>query len=219
MVNLSLCWLPLVLVAISEAQGSEEATTVASVGGSDLTAAKCGKKRAGCCSELYIGEEDELEKCFVIHASKLPQDGESDIGKTFRFLSCFVECLYKQKKYVGKSDTINMKMVKLNAETTFADRPKEKEYHIAMFDYCRKDASSMYNLLKASPGAKALLRGACRPYLLMVFLCVADYHHEHECPYFRWEGTTKAGTKDQCEKDKAQCYAIDGLTVPTEKPI
>jgi len=38
-----------------------------------------------------------------------------------------VECLYKQKKYIGKSDTINMKMVKLDAEKMYVDRPKEKE--------------------------------------------------------------------------------------------
>lgn len=30
-------------------------------------------------------------------------------------------------------------MVKLDAETLYADRPKEQAYHIKMFDYCRKD--------------------------------------------------------------------------------
>lgn len=134
------------------------------------------------------------------------------------FLQCFVECLYKQKKYIGKSDTINMKMVKLDAEKTFVDRPKEKDYHIAMFEFCRKDAVGVYNLLKASPGAKVLLKGACRPYLLMVFMCISDYHQKHECPYFRWEGTAKAGTKDMCENAKAECYQIDGITLPTKSP-
>ncbi|XP_016952945.1 uncharacterized protein LOC108026510 [Drosophila biarmipes] len=215
MVKLLSYWVILVLVAFSEAQESEEVDTVASSVG-DLTEEKCNKKRDGCCSELYIGEEEDLVKCFTIHSAKLPADGDSDIGKTLRFLSCFVECLYKQKKYIGKSDTINMKMVKLDAEKIYADRPKEKEYHIEMYDYCRKDAVGVYNLLKASPGANVLLKGACRPYLLMVFMCMSDYHQKHECPYFRWEGTTKAGTKDQCEEAKSKCYLIDGITLATK---
>ncbi|XP_020803506.1 uncharacterized protein LOC110180187 [Drosophila serrata] len=212
MVKLVYCWLTLVLVFNSGAQDPEESTTVATSGG-DLSEEKCNKNRDGCCSELYIGNEEDLTKCFVIHSPKLPADGDSDIGKTLRFLSCFVECLYKQKKYIGKSDTINMKMVKLDAEKMYENRPKEKEYHIAMYDFCRKDAVGVYNLLKASPGAKVLLKGACRPYLLMVFMCMSDYHQKHECPYFRWEGTTKAGTKEQCEEAKAKCYVIDGITL------
>jgi len=87
-----------------------------------------------------------------------------------------------------------MKMVKLDAEKMYVDRPKEKEYHIEMYDYCRKDAVGVYNLLKASPGAKVLLKDACRPYLFMVFMCMSDYHQKHECPYFRWEGSANAGT-------------------------
>lgn len=106
-----------------------------------------------------------------------------------------------------------MKMVKLDAEKTYEKRPKEKDYHINMYDFCRKDAVGVYNLLKASPGAKALLNNACRPYLLMVFLCTSEYHQKHECPYFKWEGTSKDGTKDQCEKAKAKCYAIEGITL------
>ncbi|XP_022231902.1 uncharacterized protein LOC111080534 [Drosophila obscura] len=216
------CWLVLLLVAIvaGQEQDSEETTSIAiSSSGEDLTEQKCGKERNGCCEELYIGTEEELVKCFTIHSSKLPPDGDSDVGKTLRFLSCFVECLYKQKKYIGKSDTINMKMVKLDAETTYADRPKEKEYHIRMFEHCRKDAVGIYNLLKASPGAKALLKNACRPYLLMVFLCQSDYHQKHECPYFRWEGTEKAGTKDTCEDARDKCYLIDGIAPPTKSPL
>ncbi|XP_033233949.1 uncharacterized protein Obp58d [Drosophila pseudoobscura] len=222
MVNRTSCsWLlPLLLVAMVAGQDSEESSSISSSSsGEDLSEEKCGKERNGCCSELYIGEEEELVKCFTIHSSKLPPDGDSDIGKTLRFLSCFVECLYKQKKYIGKSDTINMKMVKLDAETTYADRPKEKEYHINMFEHCRKDAMGIYNMLKASPGAKALLKNACRPYLLMVFLCQSDYHQKHECPYFRWEGTEKAGTKDQCEDAKDKCYLIDGIAPPTKSTI
>nr|ADE06695.1 RT06918p [Drosophila melanogaster] len=217
MVNIVCYWTFLILVAVSEAQDNEETTAVA-ISSGDLTEDKCNTSRAGCCSELYIGEEEDLVKCFVIHSPKLPVDGDADIGKTLRFLSCFVECLYKQKKYIGKSDTINMKMVKLDAEKTFVDRPKEKDYHIAMFEFCRKDAVGVYNLLKASPGAKVLLKGACRPYLLMVFMCISDYHQKHECPYFRWEGTAKAGTKDMCENAKAECYQIDGITLPTKSP-
>ncbi|KAH8402348.1 hypothetical protein KR009_011513 [Drosophila setifemur] len=208
MVKLSCYWLILALVGVARAQDSGETTEVATLDD------KCGKNRDGCCSEIYVGEEDEMVKCFVIHSPKLPAPGDTDMGKTLRFLSCFVECMYKQKKYIGKSDTINMKMVKLDAEKMYADRPKEKEYHIAMFDFCKKDAVTVYNLLKASPGAKTLLKDACRPYLLMVFLCISDYHQKHECPYFRWEGTAKAGTKEQCEEAKAKCYAIDGITLP-----
>ncbi|XP_039228432.1 uncharacterized protein LOC6531322 [Drosophila yakuba] len=207
----------LILVAVAKAQDNEETSSVATYTG-DLTEEQCNTSRDGCCSELYIGEEEELTKCFVIHSTKLPADGDTDVGKTLRFLSCFVECIYKQKKYIGKSDTINMKMVKLDAEKTYADRPKEKDYHIAMFDHCRKDAVGVYNLLKASPGAKVLLKGACRPYLLMVFMCISDYHQKKECPYFRWEGTAKAGTKDLCENAKAECYQIDGITLPTKSP-
>ncbi|XP_017004325.2 uncharacterized protein Obp58d [Drosophila takahashii] len=218
MVKLSCCWTFLILLTFSRAQDAEE-TAIVSSSESDLTEDKCNNKRDGCCSELYIGDEEDMVKCFVIHSPKLPADGDSDIGKTLRFLSCFVECLYKQKKYIGKSDTINMKMVKLDAEKMYADRPKEKEYHIEMYDFCRKDAVGVYNLLKASPGAKVLLKNACRPYLLMVFLCMSDYHQKHECPYFRWEGSEKAGTKDLCEDAKAKCYLIDGITLPTKSPL
>ncbi|XP_043645373.1 uncharacterized protein LOC122614783 [Drosophila teissieri] len=217
MVNFVCHWTFLVLLAAAKAQDSEETSAVVTSTG-DLTEEQCSTSRDGCCSELYIGEEEELTKCFVIHSTKLPADGDTDVGKTLRFLSCFVECIYKQKKYIGKSDTINMKMVKLDAEKTYADRPKEKDYHIAMFDHCRKDAVGVYNLLKASPGAKVLLKGACRPYLLMVFMCISDYHQKKECPYFRWEGTAKAGTKDLCENAKAECYQIDGITLPTKSP-
>jgi len=101
----------------------------------------------------------------------------------------------------------------------YVDRPKEKEYHIEMYDYCRKDAVGVYNLLKASPGAKVLLKDACRPYLLMVFMCMSDYHQKHECPYFRWEGSANAGTKDQCEEAKSKCYVIDGITLTTKSPL
>ncbi|XP_017053601.1 uncharacterized protein LOC108096502 [Drosophila ficusphila] len=218
MVKLGCCFMVLILVSISEAQDSEETDLVESSVG-DLTEEKCNKKRNGCCSELYIGEEEDLVKCFVIHSQKLPADGDTDVGKTLRFLSCFVECIYKQKKYIGKSDTINMKMVKLDAEKMYADRPKEKEYHIAMYDSCRKDAVGVYNLLKSSPGAMVLLKGACRPYLLMVFMCMSDYHQKHECPYFRWEGSNSSGTKDQCELAKSKCYQIDGITLPTKSPL
>nr|XP_036669496.1 uncharacterized protein LOC118876965 [Drosophila suzukii] len=214
MVKLLSYWMILVVVAIAEAQDPEEVET-----GGELTEDKCNQSRDGCCSELYVGEEEDLVKCFVIHSPKLPADGDSELGKTLRFLSCFVECLYKQKKYIGKSDTINMKMVKLDAEKMYVDRPKEKEYHIEMYDYCRKDAVGVYNLLKASPGAKVLLKDACRPYLFMVFMCMSDYHQKHECPYFRWEGSANAGTKDQCEEAKSKCYLIDGITLPTKSPL
>ncbi|XP_034650298.1 uncharacterized protein LOC117889896 [Drosophila subobscura] len=225
---MSCSWLALLLLAMVavQAQDSEESTSIeiassssSSSSSEDLTEEKCGKERKGCCSELYIGEEADLVKCFTIHSSKLPPDGDSDVGKTLRFLSCFVECLYKQKKYIGKSDTINMKMVKLDAETAYADRPKERDYHIAMLDHCRKDAMGIYNLLKASPGAKALLKNACRPYLLMVFLCQSDYHQKHECPYFRWEGSDKAGTKDSCAEAKDKCYHIEGIASPTNSSL
>ncbi|XP_017077375.1 uncharacterized protein LOC108112138 [Drosophila eugracilis] len=217
MVKLSYCWAVLVLVAIAEAQESDETELVDS-SVDDLTEDKCNHKRAGCCSELYIGDEEQLVKCFAIHSAKLPPEGDSDIGMTLRFLSCFVECIYKQKKYIGKGDTINMKMVKLDAEKMYENRPKEKEYHIEMYESCRKDAVGVYNILKASPGAKVLLKGACRPYLLMVFMCMSDYHQKHECPYFRWEGSKSAGTKDTCEDAKAKCYVIDGITLPAKNP-
>lgn len=44
-------------------------------------------QRDGCCSELYVGNEEDLTKCFIIHSPKLPMDGDTDIGKTMRFLS------------------------------------------------------------------------------------------------------------------------------------
>ncbi|KAH8305926.1 hypothetical protein KR018_004133 [Drosophila ironensis] len=218
MVKLNCGWLVLVLVAISKAQeDSEDSTTVATTSNGALTEETCGKKRSGCCDELYMGEDEVIQKCMILHAPKLPDPDEKDTGKLLRFLSCFVECLYKHNKYIGKSDTVNMKMVKLHAETAFADRPKEKEYYIGMYDFCRKDGSNVYNLIKATPGAKVLLKGTCRPYLLMVFLCIADYHKTHGCPYFRWEGNYKKGTEDQCEDARAKCYAIDGIVLPERK--
>ncbi|XP_030562259.1 uncharacterized protein LOC115763706 [Drosophila novamexicana] len=207
--------LGLLLVGQVLAQDSEE-TAVEAGSIESLTEEKCGMKRSGCCSDLYLGDEETLMKCFSIHSNRLPPDGDKDMGKTLKFLSCFVECLYKQRKYIGKSDTINMKMVKLDAEILYADRPKEQAYHIKMFDFCRKDAMTVYNLLKTSPGAKAMLKNACRPFLLMVYLCQSDYHQKHECPYFRWEGDEKAGTKQQCHDARAKCYAIDGIAAPED---
>ncbi|XP_017864604.1 PREDICTED: uncharacterized protein LOC108614897 [Drosophila arizonae] len=182
----------------------------------NLTLDQCDKKRRGCCSDLYLGDEETLMKCFSIHSDRLPAEGDTDMSKSLKFLSCFVECLYKQRKYVGKSDTINMKMVKLDAEILYADRPKEQAYHIKMFDYCRKDAMKLYNLLKASPGAKAMLKNACRPFLLMVYLCQSEYHKKHECPYFRWEGREKSNTKKPCHDAKVKCYELDGIPAPAE---
>ncbi|EDW02632.1 uncharacterized protein LOC6561159 [Drosophila grimshawi] len=178
-----------------------------------LTAEQCGKKRSGCCSELYIGDLDWLSKCLSMHANKMPAEIEADMGKTFKFLSCFVECVYKQRKYIGKSDTINMKMVKLDAETLYADRPKEQEYHIKILDFCRKDAITKYNLIKFAPGFKAIVKNACRPFLMMVFLCQAEYHMKQECPYFRWESNDKSGGKEMCKDARAKCYEIDGITL------
>lgn len=75
---------------------------------------------------------------------------------------------------------------------------------------------NVYGLLKASPGAKAMLKNACRPFLLMVYICQTEYHKKHECPYFRWEGTEKAQTKQPCRDAKAKCYELDGITAPQE---
>ncbi|XP_030388531.1 uncharacterized protein LOC115634775 [Scaptodrosophila lebanonensis] len=174
----------------------------------------CSKEHNGCCNELYIGEEDSLMKCFAIHSAKMPPPGDSDTSKALKFLSCFVECIYKQKKYIGKNDSINMKMVKNDAEKMYAGRPKEKEYYIKMYDFCRKDAVGSLNIIKNTPSGKAMFKDACRPYLLMVFLCQADYHKKHDCPYFRWEGNRKDGTEKMCEAAKEKCYAVDGIVVP-----
>ncbi|KRK00134.1 Odorant-binding protein 58d [Drosophila yakuba] len=76
----------LILVAVAKAQDNEETSSVATYTG-DLTEEQCNTSRDGCCSELYIGEEEELTKCFVIHSTKLPADGDTDVGKTLRFLS------------------------------------------------------------------------------------------------------------------------------------
>ncbi|XP_017837080.1 uncharacterized protein LOC108596128 [Drosophila busckii] len=199
-------------------QDSEESAEVKPSASTDgaLTAETCSTERAGCCSTMFLGPTDSLLKCYAIHSSKMPASGDKDTAKTLSFLSCFVECLYKQRKYIGKNDSINMKMVKLDAAQLYKDRPKEKEYYIRMFEYCRKDAMPMYNSMKNSPGAKALLRNACRPFLMFVYLCQAEYHTKHECPYFRWEGSSKAGNKESCAADRAKCYGIDGLKVPKD---
>ncbi|XP_068144429.1 uncharacterized protein Obp58d [Drosophila tropicalis] len=226
MYQLKFVLLLVILLAIGKGGGADEdssevATTTSkasTTSDGDLNAETCGRERQGCCSEIYLGDEEHLLKCFTIHSTKLPAEGDQDMAKTMRFLSCFVECLYKQKKYIGKNDSINMKMVKLDAENLYKDYPKEKKYHIEMMDFCRKDAVTLYNLLKASPGSAALLKGACRPYLMMVFLCQSNYHEKHGCPYFRWEGNDKEKTTKVCQESKDKCYKIDGL-VPPKKSI
>lgn len=47
---------------------------------------------------------------------------------------------------MGKGENINIKMVKKDAEKTYADRPKERDYHIALFEFCSKDGTSFYHM-------------------------------------------------------------------------
>lgn len=43
-----------------------------------------------------------------------------------------------------------MKMVKMDAEHVFADRPKEKEYYIKAYDECNKRSKSRFPFAKTS---------------------------------------------------------------------
>lgn len=46
--------------------------------------------------------------------------------------------MYKKSRYIGKGDTLNMKMVRLDAQLQYATRPKEMEYYINSYEECNK---------------------------------------------------------------------------------
>lgn len=45
-----------------------------------------------------------------------------------------------------------------------------------------------------------------------MYVCHADYHTKHACPYFRWEDSGK--DEHSCKDAKQKCYEIDGLEMP-----
>lgn len=61
-----------------------------------------------------------------------------ELSNTWICLQCFMDCFYKKSKYIPKGGTLNMKMVKLDAEHLYEKRPKEKEYYIKAYDECNK---------------------------------------------------------------------------------
>ncbi|XP_034480064.1 uncharacterized protein LOC117785908 [Drosophila innubila] len=204
------------LIFADQILGEDSEEAVDSV--ESLTEESCSKKRSGCCSEFFMGDSPNIAKCMTIHSSKMPDEDSEDLGKLFKFMSCFVECVYKRSKFIGKGDALNMKMVQLEAEQLYEERPKEKDYFLKSYESCRKKTQLEFNLLKSTPGIKSLLKNACRPYFMLLHMCVMDYHQKHECPYFRWESNSLDG-KDQsfCERARAKCYAIDGLKVPANQ--
>ncbi|KAM8711240.1 hypothetical protein ACLKA7_000388 [Drosophila subpalustris] len=207
-----LIFLLLSLVAVDQILGQDSEEAVDAV--ESLTAETCSRKRSGCCSQFFMGDSPNLVKCMSIHSSKMPDADSEDFGKLFKFMSCFVECVYKKSKFIGKGDTLNMKMVQLEAENLYAERPKEKEYFLKSYEKCRQKTQPQFNLLKSTPGVKSLLNNACRPYFMLLHMCVMDYHHKNECPYFRWESSSKGDDRSSCNKARAKCYEIDGLPVP-----
>ncbi|XP_018803917.1 PREDICTED: uncharacterized protein LOC108978217 [Bactrocera latifrons] len=182
-----------------------------------LDTKKCSNARKGCCDNLHIIFDEVTAKCVLLHKDKIPAEDEKSPTKLIGFLSCLVECIYKSRNYLTKDgEDINMQAVKNNVAITYADRPKEQQYYIEMYDYCRKDAAKIYGQLKGNPGSKLLFKKACKPYYTFVYLCQAEYHKKTACPYFMWEDDEKTPAKQRCKSAKEQCYKIDGLTAPQE---
>ncbi|XP_050327665.1 LOW QUALITY PROTEIN: uncharacterized protein LOC126757640 [Bactrocera neohumeralis] len=177
---------------------------------------KCSNARKGCCDNLHIIFDEVTAKCVLLHKDKIPAEDEKSPTKLIGFLSCLVECIYKSRNYLTKAEDIDMQAVKEDVAITYADRPKEQQYYIEMYDYCRKDAAKIYGQIKGNPASKIFFKKACKPYYTFVYLCQAEYHKKTTCPYFTWEGDEKPPTKQECKSAKDQCYKIDGLTPPEE---
>ncbi|KAH8407492.1 hypothetical protein KR222_002805, partial [Zaprionus bogoriensis] len=170
--------------------------------------------RSGCCSDLFLGDHPILLKCMMMHSSNMPDPDDLNMEPLMKFFSCLIECFYKKSKYIGKGDTLNMKMVKLDAEHLYAERPKERDYYIRVMDDCNKKISREFGMLKNSPALKALFKNSCRPFFTLIFVCYADYHQKHSCPYFRWSDLSE--DEHQCKDAKEKCYEMDGLEVPVD---
>lgn len=169
---------------------------------------------------------EALIKVFSVRIQNDIEELSSNLSTSFQ---CLVECFYKKNKYIGKGDTLNMKMVKMDAEHQFAERPKEKAYYIKAYDDCNKRGRNSFcyrsedktlpifivtkefGAIKNSPAVKALFKNACRPFFTLIFLCHSDYHTKNSCPYFRWED---ADNEEHCKDAREKCYEIDGLEVP-----
>ncbi|XP_060651411.1 uncharacterized protein LOC132788109 [Drosophila nasuta] len=204
--------LALIAAALSEVLGEDSSEVVEPV--ESLTEELCSKKRNGCCSDFFMGDNPNMLKCMAIHSAKMPDADDEDVGKLMKFMSCFVECFYKKSKFIGKGDTLNMKMVKLEAETLYGERPKEKEYFVKSYEHCRTHVQTEFNLMKNTPGSKALLKNTCRPFFMYLHMCVMEYHQKYECPYFRWKPDMLSGKDSSCKEARAKCYAIDGIKPP-----
>ncbi|XP_004537653.1 uncharacterized protein LOC101458235 [Ceratitis capitata] len=163
--------------------------------------------------------DEPTAKCFVLHENNIPKEDDKDPIKLFGFISCLVECIYTKRHYIGKnSETLNMKAVKADAENLYAARPKEKQYHVELYEFCRKEAFKLYTLIKASPAGLVIFKNSCKPYFVFVYLCQIEYHKKKTCPYFMWQGNEDDETMlSQCKAAKEQCYKIDGLTPPEQK--
>ncbi|XP_054089477.1 uncharacterized protein LOC128922561 [Zeugodacus cucurbitae] len=155
---------------------------------------QCSKPRKGCCEDINMFMDNETIACVYMFQelfSTSPGE-ERTLSKSIGALSCVIKCVYKKRNYLVEGDEdINMQGVKEHVEKLYAGRPKEQQYYIEVFEFCRKDVN------------------ACR---------MRD-HTMKTCPYFMWAAKNRTSAAQKCKAAKDQCYKIDDLTPPEAKEL
>ncbi|XP_054089478.1 uncharacterized protein LOC128922562 [Zeugodacus cucurbitae] len=170
---------------------------------------QCSKARKGCCEDPDLFPDYLTMECMDKFMDQKSPVEEMTLAISIDSLSCVFKCIYKKLNFLVEGDEdINMQEVKEHVNKFYAGRPKEQQYHIEVFEFCRKHAFKTYTQININ-------NKDCKSYYLFVNACRMSYHMMKTCPYFMWAAKDGTPAAQECKSAKEQCYKIDGLT-PSE---